>query len=286
MKELVVLSGKGGTGKTSIVASFAHLAENAVLADCDVDAADLHLILKPEIIKKDYFFGGNISVLNKDQCIECGKCLEVCRFDAISESYDINKLACEGCGVCAYFCPVNAIQMIERASGMWYISNTKNGPFIHATLGIAEGNSGKMVSHVKEMAREITRKDRQRYLIVDGPPGIGCPVIASLSGAHLLLIVCEPTVSGIHDLKRLVELSSHFKTKTIVCINKFDINHDNVIAIEDFCSENNISIVGKIPYDNDFSQSQVESLSIVEYSNNEAAQNIRSMWDKISNELL
>jgi MinD superfamily P-loop ATPase len=286
MKELVVISGKGGTGKTSIVASIASLARDKVLADCDVDAADLHLILNPEIKSRQDFYGGKIAVLDKDACTECGKCIELCRFGAISDIYDVDLLSCEGCGVCAYFCPSQAIEMVEKIAGKWFVSDTRYGPLVHAKLGIAEDNSGKLVSRVKEISREIAAENGYELIIIDGSPGIGCPVIASIAGASLILIVSEPTVSGIHDMKRVIDLSKHFRIKSMVCINKYDLNVDNVKEIERYCAENDVTIVAHIPYDLDFTRAQIEAKSITEYSDGDSSREIRRMWEKISDELL
>jgi MinD superfamily P-loop ATPase len=286
MKELVVISGKGGTGKTSIVASIASLARDKVLADCDVDAADLHLILDPEIKSEQDFYGGKIAVLDKDACTECGKCIELCRFGAISDIYEVDLLSCEGCGVCAYFCPSKAIEMVEKIAGKWFVSDTRYGPLVHAKLGIAEDNSGKLVSRVKEIAREIAAESGYELIVIDGSPGIGCPVIASIAGASLILIVSEPTVSGIHDMKRVIDLSKHFRIKSMVCINKYDLNLDNVKEIERYCAENDVTIVAHVPYDLDFTRAQIEAKSITEYSDGDSSREIRMMWEKISDELL
>ena len=286
MKELVVISGKGGTGKTSIVASIAQLAEEKVMADCDVDAADLHLILDPEIRMKQHFYSGRIAVLDRDVCTECGKCLELCRFAAIAGNYEIDHLSCGGCGVCAYFCPSDAIEMVEKMAGNWFVSETRYGPLVHARLGIAEDNSGKLVSEVKQISREVAKDRGYELIVIDGAPGIGCPVIASLAGAQLTLIVCEPTVSGIHDMKRVVDLANHFQIRSMVCINKYDLNRDSVREIERYCAEHDIAVVARIPYDINFTRAQIEAKSITEYSDGESSREIRRMWGRIANELL
>ena len=285
VKELVVLSGKGGTGKTSIVASLAALAEDKVIADCDVDAADLHLVLRPQIRSEEEFSGGNMAVLNKDVCTLCGECVNLCRFNAISPDIDIDQLSCEGCGVCAYFCPIKAIEMKQKIAGKWFISDTEFGPLVHARLGIAEDNSGKLVTKIKIEAEKIAMMNSSQLVLIDGSPGIGCPVIASITGANLILIVTEPSVSGLHDMRRVAELAFHFKTDTIVCINKYDINNQKSSEIESFCKDNNIDIVAKIPYDTAFTKAQLAAKSIVEYSDGNASQEIRRMWDNISNRL-
>ncbi len=281
MKELMVISGKGGTGKTSIVASLAVLAEKKVMVDCDVDASDLHLILQPEIIKSDKFIGGVVPELNKNNCIQCMDCIGYCRFNAISDDIEISLLECEGCGLCSYFCPEKAIIMKDKISGEWYISKTKYGPMVHARLGIAESNSGKLVSHVRKEAKSIAMEKGLDLIIGDGSPGIGCPVIASLTGVNLALIVVEPSVSGIHDMKRVCELADHFKINTMLCINKYDLNNDNTKEIEKFCEGRGVEIAAKIPYNIDFTKAQLEAKSIVEYSDCAASDEIKKMWDRI-----
>ena len=281
MKEIVVISGKGGTGKTSMVAAFAALAEQKVLADCDVDAADLHLVLKPTISEKKEFWSGKSAVIDQEACIGCDQCREVCRFDAISEDYVVNKIACEGCGACAHFCPVKAIAMKENLSGHWFISDTRYGPMVHARLGIAEENSGKLVTLVRNKAKNLAEDRGLDLLIVDGSPGIGCPVIASITGCDLVLVVTEPTRSGMHDLERIAELTRHFGIATAVCINKADINPELAAEIEERCCRENLGLVGKIPYDTDVTRAQVAGLSIIEFSEGAVSQEIRRMWGRL-----
>lgn len=286
MKQLVVISGKGGTGKTSIVASFASLAENKVIADCDVDAADLHLILKPDIQRSEIFYGGHIAALDKEKCVECGKCIEICRFGAVSNDYTISRTGCEGCGVCAHFCPAAAISMHEKVSGKWFISGTRCGPLVHAKLGIAEDNSGKLVSRVKDEAKKKAEEHNHSLILIDGSPGIGCPVIASIAGASTVLIVTEPTVSGLHDMTRVAELTGHFKIRTFACINKFDLNTDITLRTENFCADNGISVIGKIPYEPVITKAQIAAQSIIEYApRNQAAQAIYTMWGVLKDNL-
>jgi len=225
MKQLTVISGKGGTGKTSITAAFASIAKNAVLADCDVDAADLHLILKPIIKKTTDFHGLNIAYIDKDRCIDCKKCYESCIFDAIDEEINFIRESCEGCSVCEYVCPADAITMKERDSGFAYISDTRFGPMAHAMLKTAEEASGKLVTMVRENAKKIAEEKNKNLIIIDGPPGIGCPVIASITGVDMVLIVTEPTLSAIHDLERILDVSHHFNIPAVVCINKCDVNN-------------------------------------------------------------
>lgn len=281
MKELVVVSGKGGTGKTSIVASFAALAKNKVMADCDVDAADLHLVLKPTVLEKHEFKSGKTAFIDKELCIECGRCLEVCRFEAISEDFIINKLSCEGCGACVHFCPVDAIEFNDNLAGHWFVSDTRYGPMVHARLGIAEENSGKLVTLVRTKAKNLAENGNHSLLIADGSPGIGCPVIASITGTDLVLVVTEPTLSGLHDLRRIVDLTKHFSIPTVACINKADINQDMARDIEEVCNQLNVQVVGKMPYDSDVTKAQVAGVSVVEYSDGAISQEIRKMWDSL-----
>ena len=285
MKELVVISGKGGTGKTSITASFAALSENKVMVDCDVDAADMHLILKPEIEIKNDFYGRKSAEIIQELCTKCGKCKEVCKFDAVTDDFVIDEIKCEGCVVCHHFCLNNAIKFEEKLSGEWYESNTRFGKLIHARLGVAEENSGKLVTKIRNHARLAAHKHNCDLIIVDGSPGIGCPVIASISGANLVLIVTEPTLSGIHDSQRVFELTKHFRIPACICINKFDINFDLTEKIEESCIKNNIELVGKIPYSKDFTEAMIKELTIVEYCDNEVSNEIKSVWNKLENKL-
>ncbi len=280
MKELVVLSGKGGTGKTSIVASFAALAQKKVLADCDVDAADLHLVLKPEIRQDNEFWSGQVAVIDEEKCTECGLCQELCRFQAIAD-FRVNPISCEGCAFCSRICPVEAIKMEERLSGHWFISDTKYGPLVHARLGIAEDNSGKLVATVRQQARAIAKKQNRDYIIIDGPPGIGCPVISSLSGVSLALVVTEPTLSGIHDLDRVVAVCRHFNVPVRVCINKYDINEDNVRHIESYCQKQGLEITAKIPFDNAVTEAMVLGIPVVEYRASAVSWQTELLWQDV-----
>ncbi len=281
IKELVVISGKGGTGKTSITASFAFLAEKKVMVDCDVDAADLHLILNPRIQSDEGFDGGRKAFIDHKICTGCGECVRLCRFDSIDENYSVGLLACEGCGVCAHFCPEKAIEMRPHESGRWFVSETDAGPFVHAKLGMAEGNSGKLVSILRKKAKEIAEEKGFELIVVDGSPGTGCPVIATVTGASFLLIVTEPTVSGIHDMKRALELAGHFRIRSAVCVNRGDINMERTAGIEKFCSSQNIEFFGIIPYDRDVTAAQMDGKSVVEYSTGPAASAIRALWGKV-----
>ncbi len=280
MKQIVVISGKGGTGKSVITASFASLAKNKVMADCDVDAADLHLLLHPTVKETHEFSGGKTAFIDERRCTECGKCQEICRFEAIDNCV-VDPISCEGCGVCFHICPEKAIKMVDDLSGKWFISETKYGPFVHAKLGIAEENSGKLVTLVRQNAKFIAEKEKKDFVIIDGPPGIGCPVIASLSGVDIALIVTEPTLSGIHDLERIVRVAHHFGIKGAVCINKYDLNLVMTQRIEEYCRSNNIELVGKIPFDISVTEALVRGLPIVEYSNNEVTHEIKNLWEKI-----
>jgi MinD superfamily P-loop ATPase len=281
MKELVVLSGKGGTGKTSIVGSFATLAKNKVLADCDVDAADLHLLLEPVIQQKHEFWSGQVAVIDEEKCTQCGLCQELCHFKAI-EDFRVDPTSCEGCGFCYHICPAEAITMEENLSGHWFISDTKYGSLVHARLGIAQENSGKLVALVRQQAKEMAEKQGATYIISDGPPGIGCPVISSLSGANLALLVTEPTLSGIHDLERVLGVCHHFGVPSLVCINKYDVNEDNTHQIENYCLSQGVEVASKIPFDNVVTEAMVQGLPVVEYGDNSVSQQIDLLWQNIA----
>ena len=280
MKEIVVLSGKGGTGKTSIVASFAVLAQSKVLVDCDVDAADLHLVLKPQIKEQSEFWSGQTADIDSEKCTQCGLCQEVCRFSAIRD-LKVDPVSCEGCGFCAQICPVDAVTMRENMAGYWFISDTKYGTLVHARLGIVEENSGKLVAMVRQKAKEIAEGQNLDYIITDGPPGIGCPVISSLSGANLALLVTEPTLSGIHDLDRVVGVCRHFNTPALVCINKYDLNEENSHQMEHYCLDQGIEVISQIPFDNVVTEAIVQGLPVVEYSQNHVADDMDRLWQTI-----
>ncbi|UCE08234.1 MAG: ATP-binding protein [bacterium] len=282
MKEIVIISGKGGTGKTTITAAFASIVKNKLMADCDVDAADLHLILSPEIQHEEDFYSGKTAFIRENDCTQCGKCVEVCQFDAISPDFVVDPIACEGCSVCVYFCPVSAIDFNDNLSGRWFISSTRFGSMVHARLGIAEENSGKLVTLVRRQAKLLAEQDNLDYIIVDGAPGIGCPVISSITGASAVVVVTEPTLSGRHDLERVVSLASdHFHIPTFVCVNKYDLNEEMTNQIENFCHEMNIGFVGKIPYDTIVTDAMVQAKSIIEFSDGMISKEINTMWDKI-----
>lgn len=274
VKELVVISGKGGSGKTSISLALSNLFKSIVIVDCDVDAADMHLILNPTIIDKFDFYSGKKAIIDRSKCINCGKCKEICAFDAISDFIEINDYFCEGCGACKYACPNEAITLLENKSGEWFKSETRFGDFIHAKLGIAEENSGKLVSKIRNQARIRANELNKDLIIVDGSPGIGCPVIASITGADLVLVVIEPTLSGLHDAKRVFELISHFKLKAVACINKYDVNLEMANLIENYLKSNNIDLIGKIPYSNDFAQAMIANKTLIEYNDKSNISNI------------
>ncbi len=281
MREIVVLSGKGGTGKTSLVGSLAALAKGKVLADCDVDAADLHLLLKPTVNQENDFWSGQLAQIDEAKCTECGLCQDLCRFEAVRD-YKVNPIACEGCGFCAHICPMDAITMKENMSGHWFVSDTRYGPLVHARLGIAQENSGKLVAQVRQEARRITEERGFDCIISDGPPGIGCPVISSLSGASLALMVAEPTLSGIHDLERVLGVSRHFSVPATVAINKYDLNEENSRRIEDYCKSQGIGVAAKIPFDNVVTEAIVRGLPVVEYADGAVSREIEGLWEAIS----
>ena len=258
MKEIVVISGKGGTGKTSITGALATMLPNILLADCDVDAPDLHLLLQPDIQKREKFSGSKIARIDKNMCSECGVCRDVCRFDAITPDFVVEDISCEGCGVCVWNCPEKAISFNDRDSGEWYVSTTRFADMVHARLHPGEENSGKLVSQVRKAAHQIAEEKEVDILLVDGPPGVGCPVISSIGGADLLLVVVEPTRSAIHDMQRALQLAQHFKVHASVCINKCDINDEMTLEIEAYCAKEKLSILGKIAYNKNFIASQIQ----------------------------
>jgi MinD superfamily P-loop ATPase len=277
IKQLAIVSGKGGTGKTTIAAAFASLAKNKVMVDCDVDAADLHLLLKPKVLLQEKYFGGRSPHVDLDKCTHCGLCTEVCRFNAIDKGV-VNPISCEGCGFCSHICPENAIIMGNAFSGDWFVSETPYGPFVHARLGIGEENSGKLVTVVRKKAVEIAKEKNLELILIDGPPGIGCPVTASLTGVNIVLAVTEPTLSGIHDLERILKLSTHFKIPSMVCINKYDINPENTQHIAAYCENNGSKIVGKIPYEPKVVEALVNRKTVMDYPCNDVQEIVLNMW--------
>ena len=286
MKEIVVISGKGGTGKTSLTASFAYLGgKDVVVADCDVDAADMHLLLKPDFADSDDFYSGELAYIHQNECIQCGKCADVCRFDAIpviKGRYIVDPLSCEGCGYCARVCPTNAITNKDLNVGKWYISNIKTGSImVHAKLGIGADNSGKLVAKVKSEAKDIAEEERKDFVIVDGSPGVGCPVVSSLSGASFVVLVTEPSVSGLHDLKRVYELVKKFNIQACRTINKSDINNKVTAEIVEFLKKENIVHIANLPYDESFTKAMTNGQTIVEYSDNHLKDLITDSWNTV-----
>ncbi len=281
MKQIVVISGKGGTGKTVMTGAFASLAKNHVMADCDVDAADLHLLLQPKIKERHDFRSGLSASIDKKICRQCGKCIAACRFNAISDSFVIDHISCEGCGFCSHICPVNAIKMDENLAGEWFISGTRFGPMVHAKLGIAEENSGKLVSLVRKQARDLAEKGNYDWVIIDGAPGIGCPVIASLSGIDCAVVVTEPTLSGLHDALRVIEVTSHFNVPSKMVINKYDLNPKMSEKIEEHCAKNGIALIGKVRFDKTVVEAMVEGKTIMEYKDTPVKDEIIRIWERL-----
>jgi len=281
MKTFVVISGKGGTGKTIVAGSFAALAKNKAMVDCDVDAADLHLLLHPVIKERHEFRSGQTAVIDNLLCKKCGKCVSVCRYEAIKADYAIEHFSCEGCGLCSRVCLHGAIHMEENVAGEWFVSDTQYGPFVHAKLGIAQENSGKLVAKIRQVAKELAEQQALDYVIIDGPPGIGCPVIASLSGVDCALIVTEPTLSGLHDAERVMEVAKHFNIPVKLAVNKYDLNLTMTGKIEEFCSKRNVPIVGKIIFDKTVVQALVEGKTIVEHAGCAAGDEVRKIWEAL-----
>ena len=282
IREIVIVSGKGGTGKTSLAAAFAALAKNGILCDADVDAADLHLLMQPEVKERTDFMGGSKAVINPDLCTGCGTCRTLCRFDAISDRYEVDPIRCEGCGVCVDFCPEQAIDFPVQRCGEWFISATRFGPMVHARLGIAEENSGRLVSLVRKETRQLAEERGLELILTDGPPGIGCPVIAAIGGATALVIVVEPTVSGIHDMERVVDLAAHFRVPGMVIVNKYDLNVEMTETIEQLAVQRNLVVLGQVPFDPVFTRSMVQGQTLFEYgAETPTRQVVRDIWAKI-----
>ena len=268
------------------MAAFASLAEKKVLCDADVDAADLHLIMDPEVRKRHDFQSGNTAVIDQDRCTECGVCFDLCRWKAISDDFKVNPIDCEGCGVCVHFCPEKAIDFPENTCGEWYLSDTRFGPMVHARLGIAEENSGKLVSVVRQEARKLAEKKNLDLILTDGPPGVGCPVIASIGAADAVLIVTEPTVSGRHDMERVAQLAAHFKVPAVICVNKFDLNLELTQNIENFAREKGLSCLGRIPFDPIFTWAMVQGQTVFEYNTgSKAGRAIKEIWHSLADKM-
>ena len=281
MKKMTILSGKGGTGKTTITGSLAALSSGAVFADCDVDASNLHLLLKPEVKETIVFKGLNLAVIDPERCTQCGLCEEKCRFNAIHD-FTVDSIHCEGCKVCVQVCPVQAIDFVERICGHAYISETEYGPMSHANLIPGMENSGKLVTLVRQNSKRLAEEGGHELVLVDGPPGIGCPVIASLADIDKGLVIVEPTLSGIHDLKRALQLLEHFKLESLVCVNKHDLNDENTAEIQDFCDQNGIDVIGLIPFDPVVTEAMVAGQPVVEFSpDGKASKAIKEAWGRV-----
>jgi len=281
VKQLTVISGKGGTGKTTVTAAFASLAKNAVLADCDVDAADLHLILNPEIRETMEFKGLKMARKDPDKCISCGKCLEHCRFNAIDEDFNIKSTGCEGCGVCEFVCPAKAIELVDRISGHAYLSETRFGPMAHAALKTAEEASGMLVSLVRENAKRLAREQGRELIIIDGPPGIGCPVISAIAGVDIVLVVSEPTVSGVHDAERVLGVAKHFRIPAMMLVNKADLNLQMADKLERFCLDSGVKLAGRLPYDNVTTEAMIAGKTVIEHSDGPFSAELRAIWARV-----
>lgn len=286
MQELVVISGKGGTGKTSVLGALASLAENAVFADCDVDAANLHMLLKPQIQQHFDFWGGKTATIAVDRCIACGICRDLCRSAAISPGYEVDEIFCEGCGVCVWNCPASAIDFRPHKSGEWYVSHTRFGDMVHARLGVAQENSGKLVTVVRKEAKKLAEENKRALLLVDGPPGTGCPVIAAITGADAALIVVEPTRSAMHDMQRVIQLTRHFHIPAGIVINKCDIQTQLTEEIKAFCLREELSVVGEIPYDLDIVRAQMQGQTIIEFHNGNSGTPFHTLWENVRQHVL
>jgi MinD superfamily P-loop ATPase len=292
MKELVVISGKGGTGKTSIAAALAALAGSAVIADCDVDAPDLHLVLSPDIKRREVFKSGHMAVIREEDCLVCGACKDDCRFHAVRavrengrpSAFRIDPVSCEGCGVCVHFCPAQAIDFPDRVCGQWLVSETRFGMMVHAQLSIGAENSGKLVSTLRKEARRIAADAEDPLIIIDGPPGLACPVIASVTGASLVLVVIEPTLSGMHDMERILGLTGHFGIPSLLCVNKWELNPQIAREIEENAESAGAEIAGRVCYDRSVTEAQIKRKTVVEYGGR-AAEDIRNLWRHLENRL-
>jgi MinD superfamily P-loop ATPase len=286
IKELCVLSGKGGTGKTSLVGALAALIPNKVLVDCDVDAPDLHLLLAPEVKSREEFLGGRKAKIITELCTDCGRCREVCRFEAINEDFRVDPISCEGCGVCVQFCSFGAIEFPLAVCGEWYVSETRFGPMVHAQLEPGQENSGMLVALIRGKARDLAETSRLPLILADGPPGIGCPVISSLTNADGVLIVTEPTLSGLHDLERVLSLSSHFRIPAMVLINKYDLNREMTEQIETYCHKKKLGLAGRLPYDPMVTEAMIQGKTIPEWSPTGLGAEISTVWKKVQHHLL
>jgi MinD superfamily P-loop ATPase len=285
MKQILVISGKGGTGKTFFTGCLAVSLPNKVIVDCDVDAANLHLILHPKIEQSFEFIGGKIAFIDEEKCITCGACKEVCQFSAITEDFQIDEFSCEGCTICSYVCPTSAVIIKDRISGSYFISNTDYGKMVHARLNIAQENSGKLVTKLREIAKEIVEMNGADFIIIDGPPGVGCPVMASMTGVDLALAITEPTVSGFHDLKRVIDLAKHFKVEIKVIINKYDLNIEMSKNIAKDLEKLNIEIIGMIPFSEEILASVKAGVPFLKFSESKLSKDIEKLIHKILDSL-
>ena len=284
MKKLTVISGKGGTGKTTFAANLAFLADNVVLADCDVDAPNMHLLMAPEIIESESYHGAKLAVKNKRLCTDCGKCREICNFNAIVADNEIEELKCEGCGLCVAICPENALKLVKSKTGEIFYSNSLSGPMVHARLEIGAENSGKLVSRVKDEAENWAEEEGHYLLVIDGSPGVGCPVIASLGGADGALVVTEPSKTGISDMERIIEVVEHFSIPAYMVINKYDINIELTHYIADYCEDKNIPLWGKVPFDESVVAAMEKGELVVEYApESRGAKSLKKIWKLINN---
>ena len=285
MKTVLIISGKGGTGKTVLAGSLAVLVKNKVMVDCDVDAANLHLLLHPEIRERHEFKGGHTAIIDQNLCQECGLCVASCRFEAIKPDFVVDPFSCEGCGLCRELCPQGAIRMVENISGEWFVSDTRYGPFVHAKLGIAEENSGKLVAKIRQVAQELAQGKGCDYVIIDGPPGIGCPVIASLSGVDCVLVVTEPTLSGLHDAQRVIGVARQFRSDVKMVINKCDLNTDMSGKIEKYCADNDIQLIGKIKFDEQVTRTIVQGKTVMDGPDGTTKDEFIKIWDVLRGSL-
>ena len=285
MKSILFLSGKGGTGKTSLAGAFAVLSEDKVLVDCDVDAANLHLLLNPKVTEKGEFQGSSEAVKDDSKCIDCGECLEVCRFHAIDEQFNIDPYLCEGCGACVYVCPTDAITLKPRISGQWYTATSRLGPLASAELYPGEETSGKLVTLVKQKAHTLAKEVNAERLVIDGSPGIGCPVIASATGASAVILVTEPSLSGLHDLERILSVVTHFRIPAYLVVNKFDLNEEMTEQVEEFAAEKGLTTIGRIPYDPGVPQRMIEGKSVVEDEESPAGAAMREIYARFEKEI-
>jgi MinD superfamily P-loop ATPase len=285
MKQITIVSGKGGTGKTSITSAFASIAQNKILVDCDVDAADLFLTTQPTILETHEYEGGKIAIIDPEVCTNCGICEELCRFDAISVvdgQTTISEFSCDGCKLCEIACPVDAIKMEENMDSNWFVSDTRFGSMVHAKLGIGEDNSGKLVTKIRDIATKMAKEQELNTVLIDGPPGIGCPVISTLTGVDIALMVTEPTLSGMHDLHRLIELAKGFKLKSYVLINKFDLNTEISDEIEALCYKEELEVLARIPFNRDFVDAMVNQKTVVEYApDSDLSKTLKYVWNRL-----